>query len=108
MNCIKAWKTPTILMSWISHFVDNKFFIPLYACHRLHVQNSHVCSCTAQSRDRSEINISGTVAHCLLLLVVTLIKNYFFHTHFYHTHILDQWLAYLLHIWKVFEFKSHV
>jgi hypothetical protein len=80
MNCIKAWKTPTILMSWMSHFVD-KFFIPLYACHCLHVKNSHVCSCTAQSRDRSEINISGTVAHCLLLLLLTLIKTtIFIHT----------------------------
>ena len=75
MNCVKAWKTPIILMSWISHFIDNTFLSPLYACHCLHVQNSHVCSRTAQSRDRSQINISGTVTHCLLFLVLTLIST---------------------------------
>ena len=78
MNCVKAWKTHIILVSWISHFVNNKFFSSLYACYCLHMQNSHVCSCTAQSRDRSHMNISGTVTHCLLFLVLTLIKTTIF------------------------------
>ena len=78
MNCIKAWKTPIILLSWISHFMNYKFFSPLYACHCLHMQNSHVCSCAAQNRDRSHINISGTVTHCLLFVVLTLINTTIF------------------------------
>jgi hypothetical protein len=100
MNYIKTCKALIILMRWMSHFVDNKYHIPLYACHCLHVWNS----CFFTSLHRAEIDPNNFSRYSNPLSIVScphINADSYFLTQFHHTHILVQLLAYMLHIWKV-------